>query len=186
MLNAMARASLAGALLSFVAFSALAANTDPADIAFWQSVQNSKNPAEYQAYVKAFPHGVFVEVAETRIGEFSGGAGGGPALGPVVGKGIMSATPAAVDVGDQVTISFAKFPKLGQFDELLIVPAGTPDSATATARVAMFYFNMIALDTGIKIGPYAPGTYEARWLTTLYSNKNEMQIGARAQFTVNP
>ena len=186
MFQALARASFIGALLTVVAFAAPAANSDPADLAFWQSVQTSKNPAEYQAYVNAFPHGVFVEVAKTRIKEFSGGGGGGPQLGPVVGKGIMSATPTAVDVGEQVTISFTKFPKLGQFDELDIVPAGTPDSATGTGRVAMYYFNMIALDTGAKVGPYAPGTYEARWLTSLYNNKNQMQIGARVQFTVNP
>ena len=50
----------------------------------------------------------------------------------------------------------------------------------------MFYFNMISLEDGAKVGPYSPGAYEARWLTSLYNNKNEMQIGARAPFTVNP
>jgi hypothetical protein len=186
MFKALVRASFIGALLFFGAFAAQAANTDPADVAFWQSVQSSRNPAEYQAYVQAFPHGVFVEVAKTRIRELSGGAGARPALGPVVGRGIMSATPAAADVGEQVTISFAKFPKLGQFDELVIVPAGTPDSASGTGPVAMFYFNMISLETGAKVGPFAPGAYEARWLTSLYNNKNQMQIGARVPFTVNP
>jgi hypothetical protein len=186
MFQALARASLIGALLSFVAFSAPAAGTDPADVAFWQSVQSSKNAAEYQAYLNAFPHGVFVEVARARIKEFSGGTAGAPALGPVVGRGIMTATPAAVDVGEQITISFAKFPKLGPFDQLVVVPAGTPDSASSTGPIAAYYFNMIALDTGAKVGPFAPGTYEARWLTTLYNNKGQVQIGARVQFAVNP
>src|SRR5580693_1195098 len=114
MFKALARASFVGALLTFAAVSAHA--SDPADVAFWQSVQSSKNPAEYKAYLNAFPHGVFVEVAKTRIKEFSGGgATGAPnALGPVVGHGIMTATPSAIDVGEQTTVSFARFPKLGQ------------------------------------------------------------------------
>jgi hypothetical protein len=185
MFKALARASFVGALLTLAAVSAHA--SDPADVAFWQSVQSSKNPAEYKAYLNAFPHGVFVEVAKTRIKEFSGGgAPAGPALGPVVGHGIMTATPSAIDVGEQTTISFAKFPKLGQYDTLVIVPAGTPDSASSTGPVAMYYFNMISLADGAKVGPFAPGAYEARWLTTLYSNKNQVQIGARTPFSVNP
>jgi hypothetical protein len=67
MLFKSAHAPLFGALLALVAFTAEAATATPAEIAFWQSVQNSKNPAEYQAYVSAFPHGMFVAVAAARI-----------------------------------------------------------------------------------------------------------------------
>ncbi len=52
------------------------------------------------------------------------------ALGPVVGKGVITATPDPAEVGDKVTLTFANFPKsVGELDELIVVPAGTPDSA---------------------------------------------------------
>ena len=34
---------------------------------FWQSVQNSTNPAEFEAYLRQFPDGVFRELAEARL-----------------------------------------------------------------------------------------------------------------------
>ena len=36
------------------------------DLAFWQSIQNSTDPAEYQAYLDAFPHGKFAKLASIR------------------------------------------------------------------------------------------------------------------------
>jgi hypothetical protein len=36
-----------------------------------------------------------------------------------------------------------------------------------------------------KFGPLAPGSYEVRWLTTLYNNQQKYQVGARTQFTVS-
>ena len=49
------------ALLSPPAFA-----QDP-DVVFWQSIQNSSNPAEYQAYLDAFPNGLFAGLARIRL-----------------------------------------------------------------------------------------------------------------------
>src|SRR5579875_1207243 len=38
-----------------------------ADLVFWQSIQNSSNPAEYQAYLDAFPNGKFRALALIRL-----------------------------------------------------------------------------------------------------------------------
>lgn len=40
-----------------------------ADIAFWQSIQADKDPAEYRAYLSAFPNGRFAALARIRLGE---------------------------------------------------------------------------------------------------------------------
>ena len=36
----------------------------------------------------------------------------------------------------------------------------------------------------LEVGPFAPGRYEVRWLTTLYNNQQRLEVGARAQFSV--
>lgn len=191
MLLKSAHAPIFGVLLALVAVAAQAATATPAEIAFWQSVQNSKNPAEYQAYVSAFPHGMFVAVAAARIKEYSNGGGGQaaaapPAGGAVVGKGIITATPSAIDVGEQVTFTFAKFPKPAGSDWIVVDPAGTPDSASLTANVGGNFAILVPMDSGYKLGPFPPGSYEVRWLTTLYNTKSTLQVGARTPFSVNP
>jgi hypothetical protein len=105
------------------------------------------------------------------------------ALGPVVGKGVITATPDPAEVGDKITLTFANFPKsVGGSDELIVVPVGTPDTAY---NIGSSFTQNLAAGSDV-VGPFAPGTYEARWLTTLYNNQNKMQVGARTQFTVNP
>ncbi|MFQ5773086.1 MAG: SUMF1/EgtB/PvdO family nonheme iron enzyme [Kiloniellaceae bacterium] len=38
-----------------------------AELAFWESIKDSTNPAEYEAYLKAFPNGTFAPLARARI-----------------------------------------------------------------------------------------------------------------------
>jgi len=61
---------------------ALAQGTDPADLVFWQSIQNSTNPAEYQAYLDAFPQGKFAPLARLRVQGGAMPAGTAPAAAP--------------------------------------------------------------------------------------------------------
>jgi hypothetical protein len=53
---------------------------------FWESAQHSNLPADYQAYLFAFPNGVFAQLAKNRIASLSAGPQAGPgvpsALGP--------------------------------------------------------------------------------------------------------
>jgi peptidoglycan hydrolase-like protein with peptidoglycan-binding domain len=39
------------------------------EVVFWQSVQNSRNAAEFEAYIRRFPDGLFVDIAKARIAE---------------------------------------------------------------------------------------------------------------------
>ena len=46
---------------------------------FWQSVMNSTNPAEFEAYLRRFPNGVFSELAQARLAALRTSAGAAPA-----------------------------------------------------------------------------------------------------------
>ena len=37
------------------------------EVVFWQSIANSTNPAEFEAYLRRFPNGVFSELAQARL-----------------------------------------------------------------------------------------------------------------------
>lgn len=57
-------------LVAAIAGSVQAQETGPgsqADVAFWNSVKDSKNAAEIKAYLEAFPKGTFAELAKIRI-----------------------------------------------------------------------------------------------------------------------
>ncbi|WP_018859593.1 adenylate/guanylate cyclase domain-containing protein [Rhizobium sp. 42MFCr.1] len=49
------------------------------EVAFWESVQESDDPAEYVIYLERFPHGQFVELANARL-ESGLGSGDDPAI----------------------------------------------------------------------------------------------------------
>jgi class 3 adenylate cyclase len=41
--------------------------SDPAEIAFWQTVQESDHDAEYRLYLERYPNGAFAELAQARL-----------------------------------------------------------------------------------------------------------------------
>src|SRR6185295_6198406 len=43
---------------------------DAVELVFWQSLQASKDPAEYRAYLDRFPGGAFAELAQVRLAGF--------------------------------------------------------------------------------------------------------------------
>ena len=44
-----------------------------ADLAFWNSVKDSKNASEYKAYLAAFPDGIFAPLARMRMNDMANG-----------------------------------------------------------------------------------------------------------------
>ena len=54
---------------------------------FWQSVMNSTNPAEFEAYLRRFPDGLFSELAEARLSVLRAPAGGPPGAPGAAGIG---------------------------------------------------------------------------------------------------
>src|SRR5215469_11421850 len=65
----MGRIAHVAALVFALVIGSAALAADPADIAFWSSVSNSSDPAELRAYLHAFPHGQFVEIAKLKLQE---------------------------------------------------------------------------------------------------------------------
>ena len=91
MVRAVSIALLLGLLY---AVPAAAQQTDPADLAFWQSIQNSNEPAEYQAYLQTFPNGRFASLAQLRAqGRGLPVAGGAPAGQAAMPGGPMPGGP---------------------------------------------------------------------------------------------
>jgi class 3 adenylate cyclase len=44
---------------------------DEVELIFWQSLQDSEDPAEYRAYLERFPEGAFVDLARIRLAGFA-------------------------------------------------------------------------------------------------------------------
>ena len=104
-------AGLAIALL--LAAPAWSQATDPADLAFWQSIQNSVNPAEYEAYLQAFPQGRFAALARLRA---QGGAMPAPAAGaPGPAMAAPPAAPAAAPAEQPIEVDTAELYGQGRF-----------------------------------------------------------------------
>lgn len=55
--------------------AAATAGTQELEVVFWQSIVNSTNPAEFEAYLEQFPNGVFRTLAEARLAALRGSAG---------------------------------------------------------------------------------------------------------------
>jgi TPR repeat protein len=53
-----------------------------AEIVFWESVRNSNDPAEIEAYLKAYPNGQFAPLARIRLNKLKGAAADKPATPP--------------------------------------------------------------------------------------------------------
>lgn len=87
-------------LSAFVALSAILLPAVPVgaqqsvEVTFWESVKDSKNPAELQAYLNTYPNGTFAALARLRIDALRGGGGTPPprtATTPPAGGGGLGA-----------------------------------------------------------------------------------------------
>ena len=53
-----------------------AADPGGLEVVFWQSIQNSTNAVEFEAYLEQFPNGVFLVLAQARLAALRGSTGG--------------------------------------------------------------------------------------------------------------
>jgi hypothetical protein len=185
-----------------------AQGTDPADLAFWQSIQGSADPAEYQTYLDAFPNGRFAALARIRARATAPAAAAPkgdaapPQLAPVVAASTpdqqdqpappperMTVTPALGRVGQIITFGCSEFPDPTTFDLLVVVPAGTPEMDPGRSRedtkIVWSDYAMNCKRAGsIKGGPFAPGRYEIRFVTMLYNNEHRYEVRTRTPFSI--
>jgi hypothetical protein len=188
--------------------AAARANDDDAmDLAFWQSIQNSTNPAEYQAYIDAFPHGKFVKLAFIRVRQppppaapviplpaTGPAAKTAPATQPAEGDnadtpaGRIVLEPAAPRVGQVIRVTCEGFPQPSTFDKLVVVPAGTPvmdpDRPADQTKAVWFAYAVSCFHQPVQAGPFAPGAYEIRFMTRLYNNAGVNELHAMTAFRV--
>ena len=88
---------------------------------FWQSIMNSTNPADFEAYLAQFPNGVFRSLAENRLAALREGpdgpaAGGGPRVGSTANAPADAGHPTAdwsIDFGDDS----GEFAREGECDD---------------------------------------------------------------------
>ena len=102
-------------------------------------------------------------------------------------------SPPDGQVGNRFNITCVDFPEPAYGDVLYIAPAGTPDvdpHATEAQNEKILWVDYAIScyrnkgHFAFPVGPFAPGNYEVRVMTTLYNNDKRMEISTRTAFTV--
>jgi formylglycine-generating enzyme required for sulfatase activity len=70
-----------------------AAQPSAAEVSFWESVRNSRDPAELEAYLTAFPQGTFAPLARTRLQSLRPTQQAAPAQRPATPQAAPRAVP---------------------------------------------------------------------------------------------
>lgn len=161
--------------------------TDPGDLAFWDSIKSSTGPAEYREYLRAYPNGRFAALARLRAGDTTQG-GPAPVADPPSDYSITIA-PAAVRVGQQLTAGCGNIPYANaSYDQLIIVPAGLTvvDPDRSYADILWSVGTLQCVNSPFKVGPFAPGAYEIRWMSKLFNNEKPIryEVKAKVAFTI--
>jgi hypothetical protein len=134
------------------------------EIVFWQSIANSRDPADFEAYLKQFPSGTFVSLARVRLASLGTA---NPSTTPPGGP--TAAAPH--DAADRRAVQTA-LTKLGHYHAPINV-ADTPDTRAAirswqafegleeTGRLppeqrARLLKQADQLDAALKVGPTSP------------------------------
>ena len=94
-----------------------AADSGGLELAFWQSIQNSTNPAELEAYLEQFPNGVFRALAQLRLAALRGAASDATTA---VGQGVSGRVSPALE---------------GRVSGAVSAPAATVDSRRPPSAV---------------------------------------------------
>ena len=85
--------------------------TVEAQSVFWQSIEGSENPADYEAYLEQFPAGIYARLARNRLAEMGAG------IRPVASDPPLAARP-------QPRAPGTVFRDCATCPELVVVPAG--------------------------------------------------------------
>jgi hypothetical protein len=183
-----------------ISTGARADGTDPADLVFWDTIKNSTNPEEYKAYLQEFPTGRFAAIARLRANSApppvvadkqSSVAPTADAEGDVSPDPKLSVTPANGHVGQKFILGCVDFPETDTRDFLVVVPAGTPEMDPHRSRdetkILFSNFAIACKQNGGSVrdvGPFAPGRYEARYMSVLYNSENRYEMKASTTFSV--
>ena len=95
------------------------ATTAEQETVFWQSVMNSTNPAEFEAYLSQFPNGVFRALAETRLTALRAAANTGSLV-----SGADDAASGTAAGGDAPRRLGEVFRDCAECPEMVVLPGG--------------------------------------------------------------
>ena len=128
---------------------------------FWQSIMNSTNPADFEAYLQQFPTGVFRTLAQNRLATLRGptgaaapvpGARVGVVRSPGAGRPVTRAT-----AGDAGLRPGQVFRDCQHCPEMVVVPAGSFRMGCLSGQ-GCFYFELPVHD--VQVASFALGRYE--------------------------
>ena len=162
--GATARSNAANAVVRPVAANGVGS---PFELAFWQSVDGSSDPALYDAYLNRFPSGTFSEIARVKQQALRA-------------RAAPLATPAVVIAGPQPSAQSV------QAQSVLVQPAVVPAAAPAPQVVPTSY--VTAAPSAMATTPVAPGSPSAlgRLLAELANSQGAGSQGAGSQGMANP
>jgi hypothetical protein len=108
--------------LLLAASPAQAQSATPAEISFWESVRDSRNPDELRAYLQAFPNGVFKPLAEARLATLGRKPAAAPAVPQASAAPLVAGEKRMPKVGDSWTYRLS-YPRLrGQWGQATRAP----------------------------------------------------------------
>ena len=82
-----------------------AADSEGLEVVFWQSIVNSTNPADFEAYLEQFPNGVFRALAQNRWVALRSSAGSAPAAAGLRVGGVGAPASGARDFDASASLS---------------------------------------------------------------------------------
>ncbi|MEA3302645.1 MAG: SUMF1/EgtB/PvdO family nonheme iron enzyme [Pseudomonadota bacterium] len=114
-----------------------------AEIAFWESVKESRNSEEFRAYVAEYPQGRFVSLARVRIKALTAEAGSGESTGIVD----FPAAPAVLKAGDALQ-------ECDVCPQMVVIPAGSFEMGSDERAAEERPQHAVAISKAFAIGAY--------------------------------
>ena len=137
---------------------------------FWQSIVDSTNPADFEAYLEQFPNGVFRALAENRLEALRAPGGDRPASGGPRGGRADSPTAGARPAADQNASLRAG--EMREFDGIgfVRIPAGEfrMGSTSSEAESDEQPVTQVRISRGFWLGQYE--VTQAEWQAVMGSN----------------
>ena len=147
-----------------------AAATPELEGLFWQSIMNSTNPAEFEAYLEQFPNGVFRLLAQARLAALRAPAGDRPAVGVPRGGGAGSPVADSRPAADRDAPLRAGESRVFDGMEFVWVPAGEfrMGSTSSEADYDERPVTQVQISRGFYLGKYE--VTQAEWEAVMGSN----------------
>lgn len=168
-------------VLLLSAAPAVAQSVTAEEQAFWQAVEQGNHPAEYQAYLDAYPNGRYADRARRLLGVTPKP----PTPGATIQGWVRSANPQVQLVQGVVLDINVTALRAGSGHRVTVVPAGSPDEITDQER-------FLADSTPVRLGRQhftipagPPGQDEVR-VYYIAPYASTFSVGARAPVLVGP